>query len=408
MRKSNQLNPAKIRSFSEPGRYHDGRGLYLQISNISGEKGQTTRSWVLRYMLNGVARHLGLGSCNDFTLAEARERARKARQQVAAGIDPVAEREAQRTAARIEVSGQMSFRECAERYIEAHGTGWRNDKHREQWVSSLSNYAYPVIGDLPVSGVALGHIVKILEPIWAKKTTTADRVRGRIERVLSWATVRGFRSGDNPARWGGHLEELFPAKKKGKKHLKALPYTDLPAMMEKLRAIESIPARALEFTVLTAARSGEIIGAHWSEIDLRNKTWTVPAERMKGHREHRVPLSDRAVAILQDDLPRIDGDDSVFVGLGRDAMGRLLASVVSDGSTVHGFRSTFKDWARSRTSFADEISEMALAHSDGNATRAAYARSDLFEKRRKLMGAWSSYCASRPIETGGVVAIRRA
>jgi integrase len=405
MRKLNQLNPAKLRTINEPGRYHDGRGLYLQVSNISGGN---TRSWVLRYMLNGVARHLGLGSCNDFTLAEARERARKARQQIADGVDPVAEREAQRAAARVEVSGLMSFRECADRYIEAHSTGWRNNKHKEQWVSSLSNYAHPVIGDLPVSAVALGHIVKILEPIWAKKTTTADRVRGRIERVLSWATVRDLRSGDNPARWGGHLEELFPAKKKGKKHLKALPYTKLPGVMEKLRAMESIPARALEFKVLTAARSGETIGAQWSEIDIRNKTWTVPAERMKGHREHRVPLSVRAIAVLEA-LPRLKGDDSVFVRLGRDAMGRLLATVVDDGSTVHGFRSTFKDWARSRTSFADEISEMALAHSDGNATRAAYARSDLFEKRRKLMDAWSSYCASRPIEGSAVVTeLRRA
>jgi integrase len=404
MRKSNQLNPAKMRSLNEPGRYHDGHGLYLQLS---GEKGQTTRSWVLRYMLNGVARHLGLGSCNDFTLAEARERARMFRQQITDGIDPVAEREAQRTAAKVETAGQMTFRECADRYIEAHGTGWRNDKHREQWVSSLSKYAHPVIGDLPVAAVALAHIIKILEPIWAKKTTTADRIRGRIERILAWATVRGLRTGDNPARWGGHLEELFPAKGKirGKVHHKALPFADLPAVMEKLRAIENIPARALEFTILTAARSGEAMGAKWGELDLRNKVWTIPAERMKRHREQRVPLSERAISILQD-LPRLNGDDSVFVRVGRDALGRHLAKIVDDGSTVHGMRSTFKDWCRSNTNFADEISEMALAHSDGNATRAAYARSDLFEKRRKLMDAWSRYCTSKPVIAGEVVELR--
>lgn len=411
----NKLSAAKVAKETKPGMYGDGGGLWLQVAKRTAKSagaGDVTKSWLFRYMLAGKARYMGLGDINTFSLAEARERARRARQLLADGIDPIEAKQGKKAAERAEDAKRVTFWEAAEKYIAAHRAGWKNEKHADQWKNTLDTYAKPILGDLHVAAVETGHIIKVLEPIWTTKAETASRVRGRMELVLDWATARGFRSGDNPARWRGHLDKLLPARAKVAKvqHQPALPYTDLPAFMSELRDMDSISARALEFTILNASRTGEVIGAKWSEIDLAAKVWTIPPARMKASREHRVPLSERAVKIL-DALPREVESEFVFPGarkgrgLSNMAMLELLRGM-RDGITVHGMRSSFRDWAGEATNFPRDLAEAALAHVLSDKTEAAYRRGDALEKRRKLMIAWAGYCAQKPADKGNVVAIR--
>ncbi len=393
-----RLNSLSVARACARGYQADGGGLYLRVS-ASG-----TRSWVFRYAIEGRAHELGLGSFNDFTLAEARERARECRQQRARGIEPLEARRAAIADKKLEALQAITFQECAEKYIAAHEAGWKNQKHCYQWRSTLESYAFPVFGALPVAEIDTALVLKVVEPIWQDKTETASRLRGRIEAVLDWATARGHRSGDNPARWKGHLSNLLTPRRRlhGIRHQPALPYQELPEFVEKLRREAGSPARALEVLVLTAVRTGELLGAKWSEFDLAAKVWIVPAERMKGRRlgdrDHRVPLSDRAVEILRA-LP-IEGD-LVFPGrqvgkpLSSMSMAKVLKRMKVDGATAHGFRSTFRDWAAECTNFPNEVCEAALAHVVENKVEAAYRRGELFEKRRKLMEAWSTFAGGR-------------
>jgi integrase len=408
----NKLTPIKIKSISAPGRYGDGRGLYLQVSKWQ------TKAWLFRFTRHGKAREMGLGPVslqrNDggVSLAEAREEAHRCCQLLRQGIDPIEHRNAARAAARLDPAKDMTFKQCAEAYISAHKAGWRNPKHADQWTSTLMRHAYAVIGDLPVAAVDTALVTKILEPIWQAKPETAGRVRGRIEAVLDWASARGYRSGENPARWRGHLDKLLPNRRKLRKvsHHAAMPYADLPAFMATLRSQDSISARALEFTILTAARTGEAIGATWEEIDLEAKTWTVPGTRTKSGREHRVPLNKQILHILKT-TPRELGNAHLFIGarkgraLSNMAMLELLRGMDGRGLTVHGFRSSFRDWAAEQTNFPREVAEAALAHVLRDSTEAAYRRSDLFERRRKLMDAWATYCSSQ-VTNGNIVPIR--
>jgi integrase len=382
------------------GRFHDGHGLYLQVFN------RKSASWVLRYVRAGKEHMLGLGPVHVVGLAEARQRARAARLQLLDGLDPVEERKAKKVAAKIAEAKSVTFAECAQAYQAAHEGQWRSAKHREQYIGTLRTYAFPVFGELPVSAIDTGLVLKVLEPLWGSRTETARRLRGRIEKVLDWAAVRNYRSGDNPARWRGHLAEALPQRMKTTvPHHAALPYAEVAEFMSELRAQSGTGARALEFTILTAARSGEVLGAKWSEVDLENRIWVVPAERMKAQREHRVPLSDPAIALLQS-LPTEDGD-FVFIGgkagagLSTMAMPHWLKRL-RPAVTVHGFRSSFRDWAAERTNYPNHVVEMALAHHIGDKVEAAYRRGDLFEKRRRLMDEWAAYCA-RPVVTGEVV-----
>lgn len=394
MRELGKLTASGIAKLSEPGRYGDGNGLYLQISNFK------TKSWCLRYQLAGRAREMGLGSLADVSLKEAREKAREARRKLIDGDDPIDAREAKKQAIRAELAKRVTFKDAAEKYIAAHRAGWRNEKHAAQWTATLTTYAYPKIGNLGVADIDTGHIVAVLEPIWAVKTDTASRVRGRIENILDWATARHYRQGDNPARWKGHIQNLLPAKSKVHtvRHQPAMPFADLPTFMDELRARNGISPRALEFTILTAARTGEVIGAKWVEIDLDQRVWTVPGERMKAGREHRVPLPARAIEILNS-LPRDKGSAFVFAGgkakrpLSNMAMLELLRSMRGEDLTVHGFRSSFRDWAGEATNFPRELAEASLGHVLGDKVEAAYRRGDALEKRRKLMEAWSRYNA---------------
>jgi integrase len=378
----------------------DGGNLYLQAT--LGKGYTVRRSWVFRYELDGRRHDLGLGSLDTINLLEAREKARLLRQQLVDGIDPFeAKRQAkkERLAKLAAEARAMTFRQCAEACMKSHQAGWKNAKHAAQWRSTLETYAYPVLGDLAVDDIATAHIVRVLEPIWKDKPETASRVRGRIEKVIGWATVRGFRSGDNPARWRGHLQELFAAKSRVRpvEHHAALPYTDLPAFMADLRSRNSLSAHALEFTVLTAVRTGETIGATWDEIDFAAKTWTIPAVRMKAGKAHKVPLSDRAADILAS-APR-EGEH--IFPLSNMAMLELLRGM-RPGTTVHGFRSSFRDWAAERTSYPNHVAEAALAHTIGDKVEKAYRRGDLFEKRRRLMADWATWC-SRPVPAGATV-----
>ncbi|UXS41998.1 integrase arm-type DNA-binding domain-containing protein [Agrobacterium tumefaciens] len=391
----NKLSAAGVAKKSAPGLYSDGGGLYLQVAK-GGSK-----SWIFRFMIAGKPRYMGLGSTDTFSLREARERAKEARKLVADGIDPIDARRERVAAARADDAKLVSFSEAAERYIKAHTAGWKNPKHADQWRNTLTTYAYPIIGPLSVAKVDTAHIMQIIEPIWTDKTETASRVRGRIESVLDWATARRYRSGENPARWRGHLDKLLPARSKVAKvrHHPAMLYTDLPEFMQRLRALDSISAKALEFTILTAVRTSEAIGATEAEFDLKAKVWTIPAERMKASRPHRVPLSDRVLEILEM-TPREANNPHVFPGakcgkpLSNMAMLELLQGMEgTEGLTVHGFRSTFRDWAAERSSFPREIAEAALAHVLKDKTEAAYQRGDLLDKRRRLMAAWAGFAS---------------
>lgn len=384
LRQQRRLSAISVKN-AKPGLHADGGNLYLQVSD-SGAK-----SWLFRYGKTGRERWMGLGPVHTISLAEARDDATRCRALLLKGIDPIDSRRADRAANEMARHAGTTFRDCAERLIASHESSWRNAKHRAQWRSTLVTYAYPVMGSVAVQAVDTGLVLKVLEPIWQTKSETASRVRGRIEAVLDWAKARGIRTGENPARWKGHLDHLLPARSKIRKvrHHAALPYQQVGKFLQELRQRDGIAAKALEFVVLTASRTGEVLGMRWDEID--GKVWTVPAARMKSGREHRVPLSEQALALLES----VDHtDDLVFPGgRGRPLSDMALAMIhrrMGYEITTHGFRSAFKDWASERTSFPNEVSEAALAHVVGDRVEAAYRRGDLFEKRRRLMDAWGA------------------
>jgi integrase len=398
------LTTKRIAKLKKPGRYGDGHGLYLQVIS------PTNRSWLLRYERNGRGeRWMGLGPVYTVNLKEARERARKARQLLLDGTDPLDARKTQRTAQALEAARSITFEKAAQAFFDAHERGWKNAKHRAQFLSTLKTYAYPRIGTLPVAEIDVGLVLKVIEPIWQDKTETANRVRGRIEAVLDWATVRGYRKGDNPARWKGYIENVLPSRGKIQRtrHHAALPYSELSDFMEALAQRDGVAARGLEFTILTAARTGETVGATWDEIDLKERIWTVPAGRIKGGREHRVPLTNHALEILRA-LPREKNNPFVFIGprkggLSNMAMASVLSRMKRDDITVHGFRSTFRDWAAERTNYPNHVVEMALAHVVGDKVEAAYRRSDLFAKRARLMADWTKFAKTKQVEASAKV-----
>jgi integrase len=403
----NKLSARAVANAKAPGLYGDGGGLYLQVS-ITG-----TKSWLFRYKVSGRSRYMGLGSLTTVSLAKARELASECRRSRLQGIDPIDHRNGVRNAARLDAAKAMTFDECRDSYIAAHQSGWRNAKHRAQWVSTLSTYVTPVFGRLPVQTVDVALVMKVLEPIWAKKPETASRVRGRVESILDWSKARGFRSGENPARWRGHLDHLLPVRSKVRKvkHHAALPFDEAAQFMMALREREGIAARALEFAILTAARTGEVLGATWDEVDLRTRTWTIPSHRMKGEREHRVPLSDDATKLLER-MQTLKSNELIFPGhrngrpLSNMALLMMLRRMGRSDLTTHGFRSSFRTWAAERTGFPREVVEAALAHVIGDKTEAAYQRGDLFDKRRRLMAEWAKYCASQVSAEGSVVSLR--
>jgi len=420
MARTGKLTAVEVTKAKGPAVLHDGGGLYLRVAaprEIRGVEVPGAKSWVFRFQLDGKRRDMGLGPFPDILLAEAREKAAGYRKQRHEGIDPLDAKGAQRRAERVSVAKGRTFRECAVEFIEKNRAGWRNAKHAAQWTATLATYVYPTLGELPVSAIDAGLVVQVLDPIWAEKPETASRVRGRIEAVLDAATVRGFRQGPNPAQWKGNLAHILPARGKVRKveHHAALAIDGMSEFLDALRGREGMAARALEFAILTAGRTGEVLGARWDEIDLDAKVWTVPAGRMKAGREHRVPLSDAALALLDRVRPlalmtdgKPDSTAPVFPGLRRAfplsnmVMLMLLRRMKRGDLTAHGFRSTFSDWAAERTAYPREVVEMALAHSIESRVEAAYRRGDLFEKRRQLMKAWAKFC-SAPAATGGVV-----
>lgn len=407
---SNVLTPLTVKN-AKPGRHADGGGLHLLV------KESGARSWVYRFMLNGKSRDIGLGPAgpDGISLSQARDARDALRLKVKAGIDPLEERqreaaEALAAAQAAQVAG-MTFKAVAETYIGANEGSWRNDKHRQQWKNTLATYVYPVIGELPVAEVGTAHVLKILEPIWKAKAETASRVRGRMETILDAAKARGYREGENPARWRGHIAQILPARSRlTRGHHKAMAYEAIPTFVGALHKREAVAALALEFTILTAARTGEVIGAKWDEVDLDKAIWTIPASRMKAGKEHRVPLSGRAVEILKSTqglrkewlFPATKGGK--MSGM---AMTMLLRRMKVD-VTVHGFRSGFRDWSAECTGYAHEVAEMALAHTIENKVERAYRRGDLFDKRRRLMDDWATYCATIPAAGANVTPIRKA
>jgi len=405
-KKARELAPIEVQRLTKPGMHTVGgvTGLYLQVLPSGA------RSWVLRVTVAGKRRDMGLGGFPDVTLAQAREKAREARATIEKGIDPIAQRVAARSALAASRGAAVTFEEAARQFITAKSAEWSNAKHGQQWTNTLEAYAFPVVGKLACADIALPHVLKILEPIWTTKTETASRLRGRIESVLDWATVRGFRKGENPARWKGHLDKILPAPGKVAKveHHEAVTLDDLGAFVRDLRQRDGIAARALEFLILTAARSGEVRGAVWPEIDMAGRVWTIPPERMKAAKEHRVPLSDTAVRLLES-LPRFAGNDLVFPSPRGLVLSDMTLTAVmrrmEREEVPHGFRSTFRDWAAERTNYPREVAEMALAHTIGDKVEAAYRRGDLFEKRARMMGEWAKF-RDTITPAGEVVSIR--
>jgi integrase len=427
MARTGKLTAVEVAKERGPAVLHDGGGLYLRVT-ANGAK-----SWVFRYQLGGKRRDMGLGSFPEVSLADARSKATEYRKQRQQGIDPLQAKEAERQARQLTAAKGRTFRQVAAEYIASNEAGWRNAKHREQWQNTLSTYVAPIIGDLPVPAIDANLVVQVLEqpivtkdadgqdkhaPFWRARPETASRVRGRIEAVLDAATVRGYRQGPNPAQWKGNLAHILPARSKIHKveHHAALPYDELPAFMTELRGRGGIAARALEFAILTAARTGEVLGATWGEIDTDAKVWAIPSKRTKVGREHRVPLPEAAVSVLdaarrlapmRDGMP--DPVAPVFPGRRRAlpmsgmVMLMLLRRIGRGDLTTHGFRSTFSDWAAERTAYPREVVEMALGHAIGNKVEAAYRRGDLFEKRRQLMDSWAKFCSTPADTTGQVV-----
>lgn len=386
-----RLTDVKIRSKLKPGRYGDGGGLYLEVAAAG------TKSWLFMWKVNGRRRAIGLGGYPAVSLAKARSDAAKAKTEIAEGRDPVAP---------TKKHAMPTFAECVKQFLAVNNPAWRNDKHKAQWEMTLGDSYCRSIREKPVDTITTDDVLKILSPIWTAKAETASRIRGRIERVLDYAKVKGWREGMNPAVWNGHLKHLLPARQKLQRgHHPAMPYKELPAFMEELRKREAVAALALEFLILTAARSGEVYGAVWDEFDLDAGAWTIPAPRMKAGREHVVPLSETALAIAKK-LHEVRTGPFVFPGqrrnpaleqrtnrpLSTSAMEMLLRRMGKDEYTVHGFRSSFRDWAGDLTDFPRELIETALAHRVGDATERAYRRSSAIEKRRELMVEFSTFC----------------
>jgi integrase len=401
-----ELQAIEVSRLKDSGLYMVGvvPGLALQIKEGS-------RSWVLRAMVGGKRRDMGLGPYPAVTLAQAREKARGARGQISSGVDPIAQQQQARRALQAASAAALTFRQCAEKYIAAHRAGWKSAKHAQQWENTLTQHAYPVLGGLMVRDVGLPHVMAVLEPIWTTTNETAARLRSRIELVLDWAAARGLREGPNPARWRGHLDKLLPKPSKVNKgtHHAALPVSEVGAFMVRLREAEGMGARALEFAILTAARSGEVRGMTWSELDQQAGVWALPADRMKAGKEHRVPLSAAARELLAT-LPKGKPDEIVFKAQRGGPLSDMTLSAVlrrmGVAAVPHGFRSTFRDWAGERTSYPSDVAEMALAHTIANKAEAAYRRGDMLERRKVMMADWAAFLAQveRPAE---VVELRR-
>jgi integrase len=390
-----RLTVMRVARERAPGIYHDGGGLYLQIAS------QNARSWVLRYMLDGKAREMGLGPVSLIGLQEARARGVEARRLLLDGIDPIDHRRSQRAARKLGDAKAMTFGQCLNAWLVAKADGWLSPRYRRQQRAQMETHAKSLLG-LPVAAIDTGLVLKVLEPLWSKKAVTARRVRDNVEAILDYAKARGYRAGDNPARWRGHLDHLLakPGKVHKVRHRAAMPYAEIAEFVTKLRTCEGRDASALELTILTAARIGEIVGMTRDEV--KNRTWTIPGSRMKSGREHRVPLSDAAIEVIE----RVaDRSGVLFPKASDKALTRLRDKLGYGHVSTHGFRSTFRDWAAERTSFPREVAEAALAHVVGDATERAYARGDLFEKRRRLMDAWAEFCG-RPYGAGEVVPLR--
>jgi integrase len=398
-----QLMALNLKSLKD-GWHSDGGNLYLLVRGAS-------RSWVFRYVgLDGIRKNMGVGPLASVSLSEARKTASQLREQLkhpTMPTDPLSSRRAQKQQIKVQSRRKITFKSCAEAYLDAHRLEWKNEKHRQQWENTLTSYAYPVIGDLTVDSVDEALVLKVLLPIWQSKTETAKRLRGRIECVLDWATFNKHRYGENPARWKGHLEHSLakPSKVAKVVHHPALSYADIVEFMAQLRKSHGVGARALEFLILTAARSGEVRGATWAEVDFQQKIWTVPAARMKMGREHRVALSDTALEILMN-LPRLEGSEFIFPGskvsspISDMTLTAVLRRMLRTEITVHGFRSTFRDWAAEMTNYPNELAEMTLAHVVSNKVEAAYRRGDMLEKRFGMMNDWANFAAgSMPIKS---------
>jgi len=404
----NRLSARAILTKKRPGLYCDGGGLYLQIAP-SGSK-----TWIFRFRspATNTLRYMGLGSIQTVGLPEARTKAAVQRSALLSGLDPIQARNEEKARKAIEAAKAVTFSACATSYTQSHRAGWKSEKHADQWTKTIDTFCGPIIGALPVQEVDTAFVLKVLEPIWARIPETASRLRGRIEAVLDWAKARGHRHGENPARWKGHLNQLLPAlaKKNRVRHHPALPYDRIGEFMPLLRAQDCVGARALEFTILTAARTGEVIGAKPDEIDLEKAIWTVPAGRMKAGREHRVPLSSRALQIARE-MIELKGVH-LFPGqrtgnpLSCMTMTAVLRRMGFGNITVHGFRSSFRDWAAEQTNYPREVCEMALAHTISDKTEAAYRRGDLFEKRRRIMDSWSEFIDQPPLNNA-VIPLRQ-
>ena len=393
-RKAAELSPLSISRLKEPGLWAVGgvAGLYLHVND------RGARSWILRVVVGDKRRDMGLGGYPDIGVADARQKAREARLKIEQGVDPILLRKQAKSELMALQATDKTFEQAAGEYIKIHADSWSNDKHRKQWESTLAAYAFPVVGKLSLRHIRQEHILKILEPIWTTKTETATRVRGRMESILDWAKVKGLRSGENPAAWKGHLDHMLPAPTRLKKieHLTAVPVREMPGFMVKLRQAAGIAAQALEFLILTAARSGEVRGITWEEVSLDDALWIVPAERMKMKKEHRVPLSNRAVDILKSQ-PRIDGNPLVFPAPRGSQMSDATMSAVlkrmNVDATVHGFRSSFRDWCGDYTNYPRDLAEQCLAHGADDPVEAAYRRGDALERRREIMNEWSKFVA---------------
>lgn len=404
MAKIDLLSATKVKSLKKPGDYLDGRGLYLQVRN------QSSKSWILKYSMQKRAREMGLGSAFDFDLADARDMRDRYRKLVKLGVDPIEHRKTETAERTAEKAKAVTFKDAATRYIAANRSGWKNIKHASQWEATLKAYAYPTIGALPVQAIDTALLMKVLEPIWSTKPETASRVRGRIELVIAAAKARGEFKGENPATWKGHLDKLLPktSKVRSVENHAALPYADLPAFVIELHKREGIAASALEFLILTAARTGEVLGATWDELDLRKSVWTIPDERMKNGREHQVPLSAPAVAVLERMSKITNGGNYVFFGqssgrsLSNMALLVLLRRMERHDITSHGFRSTFRDWAADR-GYQDAVAEAALAHTVPDAVVAAYRRTTFFELRKQMMDDWATFATSDPTRSADVL-----
>lgn len=397
MPKLTALNIGKI---TAPGRYADAeRGLILQVSQ---GKTEVRRSWIVRFSFAGKRREMGVGAFPEVSLAQARNAAVDIQRWARAGVDSIDKRDAVKRELARKAASRLTFEDCAERYVDSNEVGWSNPKHRQQWRNTLATYAYPALGRTPVADIDVEDVLQVIEPIWRTKTETASRVRGRMEAVLGWAIVRGFRKGPNPAVWRGHLDRILPPKSRVNpvKHHAALDWKALPDFVADLQTKRAVSARALEFIVLTAARSAEARLATWREIDWERKLWVVPAARVKTRREHRVPLTARALEILAALLPQTaDADALIFAGPGgkplSDSVFRaLFRRMKRENLTAHGFRSTFRDWAGEATEYPRELAEQALAHRAGDAVELAYRRGDALERRRTLMAAWEAYAMS--------------